>query len=384
MIVATTFPTRPGDGTPEFVLTLARSLQAFEVTVIAPRVRGGAADELIDGVRVRRIAYFPRRWEGLATDAIMPTLRAQPWRWVEVPCLLVALTLGTWREVRRQRAAVLNPHWILPAGLVALLVGWAARVPYVLTVHGADAYTLRGRMARRVKQLVLRRAAATAPVSSEISRLLRLSGSRSAVLRMGVDTKVIQDAVGDRVPENGLVVAVGRLADKKGFDVLIRALAQVRLVRLELIGDGPERARLETLAQTLGVDGRVRFRGRLPQTEVLAALRRAQVVAIPSKVGADGDTDGTPVVLCEAMAAGVPVVASELGGLREVVSDGETGLLVPPDDVDALADMLTRVAEGRVDLEAMGKAAALEAARSLDIAAIGDAYDQLLLRAVRR
>src|SRR5262245_57457959 len=80
VVVATTFPARQGDGTPEFVLTLARSIPNHEVTVVVPRMPGAARSEVIDGVRVRRVRYFPRRWEGLAADAIMPRLRAEPWR----------------------------------------------------------------------------------------------------------------------------------------------------------------------------------------------------------------------------------------------------------------------------------------------------------------
>src|SRR4029453_12077164 len=131
VVVATTFPARPGDGTPEFVLTLARSIPDHEVTVVVPRMPGAPRTEVIDGVRVRRVVYFPRRWEGLAADAIMPTLRARPWRVVEVPFLVGALALATWREVRRQEAAVGNPHWIVPAGALSLAVRRGTKCPCV-------------------------------------------------------------------------------------------------------------------------------------------------------------------------------------------------------------------------------------------------------------
>lgn len=380
VIVATTFPARPGDGTPEFVLTLARSIRDFDVTVVVPRVPGARRHEVIDGVRVRRAAYFPARWERLAADAIMPTLRAEPWRLIEVPFLVGALFLVARREVRRQRAVVVNPHWIVPAGLVALALRLLTRVPYVVTVHGADAYTLRGRAAARLKRLVLGRAAAVLPVSADIARTLHLD-PRAPVLRMGVDTAAIRAAVGERAPEPGLVVCIGRLADKKGVDVLVDAVARVPGIRAEIVGDGPDRQALEDRARRLGVADRVRFAGRQPKREVLRALARAEVVAIPSKVGAGGDMEGTPVVLCEAMAAGVPVVASDLGGLGECIVDGKTGLLVPPDDVGALAAALRKIASGAVDLEALGQAAADEAVRSLDIGEVGRAYDQAMAEA---
>jgi glycosyltransferase involved in cell wall biosynthesis len=379
VLVATTFPARAGDGTPEFVLTLARAVVGYDVTVVAPRMVGAAGSEVIDGVRVRRVAYFPRRWEGLAANAIMPGLRAEPWRVVEVPFLVAALLVASWREVREQRADVVNPHWVVPAGVIALVVRALTRVPYVVTVHGGDAYTLRGRVGRAVKRLVLSRAAAVLPVSRDIAASLGLQGA--SVLRMGVDTAALAAAVGERSPEDGLLVFVGRLAEKKGVDVLVEAVAQLSEARLEIVGDGPDRAALERLTIRLGVADRVRFRGKLPKADVLGVLARASVAVIPSRVAADGDMEGTPVVLCEAMAAGVPVVASDLGGLGECIHHGIDGFLVPPGDVDALAATLRKMLSGGVDLDALGRAGAETARRSLDIAAVGSEYARIFAAA---
>jgi colanic acid/amylovoran biosynthesis glycosyltransferase len=384
VIVATTFPGHPGDGTPEFVLTLAKSLADHEVTVVVPRMPGAPREETIEGVRVRRVAYFPSRWEGLASDAIMPTLRAQPWRAVEVPFLLGALFFGALKVVRHEHAEILNPHWILPAGAVAYLVGRVTRTPYVVTVLGADAYALKGRLARRLKRAILDGAAAVVPVSRDIARTLELKADTPVLRTTGVDTAAVRQEVGERRPERKVLLSIGRLADKKGFDVLLRAMAEVPDVRLELIGEGPERESLQALAHQLGITNRVRFAGRQPRDAVFSALARAEAVVIPSKVGAGGDSEGTPAVLCEAMAAGVPVVASALGGLAECIVDGETGVLVPPGDVGALIEALRRVADGAIDLETMGRAAAAEAERSLDINLIGRRYEEVLAAAVRR
>src|SRR5690606_19727771 len=141
---------------------------------------------------------------------------------------------------------------------------------------------------------------------------------------------------------------------------------------------------LEALVARQGLTDRVTFAGKLPKHEVIATLARAMAVVIPSRVGADGDMEGTPVVLCEAMAAGVPVVASDVGGLGECIDHGETGLLVAPADVEALAAALRAVLEGSVDLDAIGRAAAEEAERSLDIAAVGAAYARVLAAAAAR
>ena len=171
LVLATTFPARSGDGTPEFVLTLSSGLAATgaEVTAVVPRVPGGVAEEVMDGVQVRRFAYFPERWEGLADGAIMPNLRAEPWRWAEAPPLVWRLYQAAAKEIRRQRPDVVHAHWIVPAGLVASMLHRRHRLPFVITAHGADAYTLRGRATSRLKRAALQAAEATVPVS-EIDR----------------------------------------------------------------------------------------------------------------------------------------------------------------------------------------------------------------------
>ncbi len=139
LVLATTFPARAGDGTPEFVLTLSAALAASgaQVTAVVPRVPGGAANEVIDGVRVRRFAYFPRWFEGLDYGAIMANLRAHPWRILEVPPLMLAFTAAALRQVRRERPDVVHAHWIVPGGLIARLVLAFARVPYVCQTRAA-------------------------------------------------------------------------------------------------------------------------------------------------------------------------------------------------------------------------------------------------------
>jgi colanic acid/amylovoran biosynthesis glycosyltransferase len=124
---------------------------------------------------------------------------------------------------------------------------------------------------------------------------------------------------------------------------------------VEIVGDGPERARLEQLAQ-----GRVRFAGALPHAEALARLRGASAFALPCRELPSGDRDGLPVALVEAMSAGVPVVTTPVGGIGELVRDGESGLLVAPGDADALATAIASVlgdAALRARLATAGRAA---------------------------
>jgi glycosyltransferase involved in cell wall biosynthesis len=145
------------------------------------------------------------------------------------------------------------------------------------------------------------------------------------------------------------IVSVARLVEKKGIDTLLRALAILRdqgiAYRCTLVGDGPLRPRLQELTRELGLEDAVRFAGSLDQRQVAGLLQQASVFALPCRRSGDGDRDGVPNVLLEALAVGVPVVAADAGGVGEVVLDGETGLLVPPDSPAELAAAILRVVE---------------------------------------
>lgn len=386
LILASRVPARPGDGTPGFVLTLAKALSGdFAVTVLAPRMSGAPERLRVGAVRVCRFAYFPRPLEGLADEAIMPTLRSQPWRVAEVPFLISSFTLSALSFVRRDPPDIINAHWIVPAGLAALAASRLCGVPYAVTVHGGDAYALRGGALDWLKARIVSQADAVAPVSRDIAGGLPDCAGTTSVVPMGVPVDRIQQATRQRRPEPGRLLFVGRLVDKKGVDHAVRALASLPGATLRVVGDGPQRTGLEALARRLEVSDRVDFLGTCPHQAVLEELTRAQAIVIPSRVASDGDRDGTPVVLAEAMAAGVPVIASDLGGLGEQVQHGMTGLLVRPDDPVALTATLRRSLDDPVRLEALGRRARDHAPGSeLDVATTRDRYLDLLLSTVRK
>jgi glycosyltransferase involved in cell wall biosynthesis len=142
------------------------------------------------------------------------------------------------------------------------------------------------------------------------------------------------------------VVAVGRLVPKKGFDVLVDAAALLRRQRpdlqIDVIGDGPERSTLAAQIRAADLDGTVHLLGAQPHEVVLSRMERARLVVLPARIAADGDRDSMPVVLKEAMARGVPVVATDVAAIPEMV-DEAVGRLVAPDQPAALADAMGEI-----------------------------------------
>jgi glycosyltransferase involved in cell wall biosynthesis len=384
--LASTVPARSGDGTPEFVLALARKLSArFDIVIIAPRVSGAPREENVGGVAIRRFAYFPARWEKLAEGAILPNLRAKPWTIVQVPSLLVSFIGLTLHEIKRLRPSLIHAHWIIPAGLVAWIVRRLRGTPYIVTAHGADGFALQGPAWRRLKRLVLDSATAVLPTSTEMAERLDLSGRErdATVVPMGVDVDEIQREATTTPPRSGTFVFVGRLEDKKGVDTLLRAAATVPEVRLVIIGDGNAGPSLRRLAADLGLSDRVSFRGQRSKDEVLAEMRRSQAVVVPSRVGRGGDRETTPLVMSEAMSAGVPVMASRMGGLSEHISHRQTGILFDPSSEESLAAAL-RFAHENPDELARYARRAMELVKGspLDLAYTASRYAEAYERAI--
>jgi colanic acid/amylovoran biosynthesis glycosyltransferase len=237
-----------------------------------------------------------------------------------------------------RRADHIHAHFAHGSATAALVAGRLAGRPASFTGHADD---LTAAVPGWVLSLKTREAALAVTVCDTTCRYLRSvvadrDAPKVAAVPNGVDTTLF--AARDREPEGEpVVLTIGRLVDKKGVDVVVRAAAcSDPRIHWEVIGEGPRRAGLERLAASLGAESRIRFLRARDQAEVRDALGRAAVLACPSRHVRDR-ADALPMVLLEAMSVGVPVVATPVQGIPEVVTDGVSGLLVPADDPAALA-----------------------------------------------
>jgi len=237
------------------------------------------------------------------------------------------------RRAHAARTQHMHAHFAAGAALDALRIGALLRIPYSVMTHGYDVFQMPANLREKHE-----RAAFAATACDYSARYLRdRFGVEARTLVVGVDP----DAFRRRRPYPGgrTVVAVARLVEKKGLSHLIDAAARVRLDRLVIVGDGPLRGELEARAAAAGAGDVVEFTGERTPDQVRDVLDGADVLAAPCVVAADGDRDTMPVVVKEAMAMEIPVVASDEVGLPEVVRP-EWGRLVPPGDPAALAAAL--------------------------------------------
>jgi len=260
-------------------------------------------------------------------------------------CVYQSVVLA--RALRTRGITHLHAHFATDATTVARLAARIARVPYTCTVHAKDIFHESVRPADLCRKLA--DAAAVITVSDyNVAYLRDRFGAAAARVRRvynGLDLqRFAYDAPDDRPP---CVVAVGRLIQKKGFGDLVDACAILaeRGLRFEcrIVGTGPLEGALRAKIERAGLASRVRLLGPRPQADVIGHIRAAAAFAAPCIVGDDGNRDGLPTVLLEAMALGTPCVSTDVTGIPEVVRDGETGLLVRQGNPAALATALERL-----------------------------------------
>ncbi len=273
----------------------------------------------------------------------------------------------------------IHAHFATSATEVAMIASELTGIPYSFTAHAKDVYretvspALFSEKVRRARFVVtVTRAAADHVRTRLLSRDAGLA-RKVRLLHNGVDLGLFRPIAPSPSRDGGvpLVLSIGRLVEKKGFPVLIEACAALRRKRVpfrcEIVGDGEERAALEARARALGLGGTVRFLGALTHDEVRERLGRAALVALPCVVGADGNRDSLPTVLLEAMACGLPVVSTPVGGIPEIVDPGKNGLLVPEADPKALAGAMEALARDPGRRRAFGAAAREKAEARFDL-----------------
>jgi phosphatidyl-myo-inositol dimannoside synthase len=259
------------------------------------------------------------------------------------------------RLIASERIGMIHSSRCLPEGVMALALKLCTRVPYACYVHGEDVGTAcSSREHRWLADRVLRHASFLIANSRNTERILieewGVAAERIRLLHPGVDTDRFEpDARNPSLraelgwADRPVVLTVGRLQLRKGHDRMIRALSSVReaipTVLYAIAGDGEERAALEDLVANQGLGAHVQFLGEIDDDRLVRCYQQCDVFVLPNRqVG--GDIEGFGMVLLEAQACGKPVVAGASGGTAETMRIPETGLVVPCDGPDALADVV--------------------------------------------
>ena len=396
LLLAHGFPRHPDDLAGAFLLALARGQQALGHTMLAvvPHDAGLAMDDVVDGVRVQRYRYAADADETLAYRGTMADQVLRSWAGrLKLAGFLRAARRATSRAIADFAPDVIHVHWWFPGGF-SVWPRLRGRVPYVMTSHGTDLFLVDGvPAARLVAGPIVRNAAQATVISTPlVARAERLGVPRAdiTVIPMPVDAAVATELEAPFTLRAGgdTLLFVGRLVERKGTAYVIRAVAELaeagRDVRLVIVGDGPERATLTALAQSLAVGDRVEFTGALPPAAVRERYRAGGVFVMPAITDWKGEQEGFGMVLVEAMAFGLPVVATRSGGIPDIVRDEETGVLVAERDVGALTRGIARMLDDPALAARLAEAARDDVRHRFAPARIASAFDTVYRRAARQ
>lgn len=359
LLVTSNYPRWQGDSTTPFVHSLAKDLvsKGHKVTVLAPHFEGAALKESFDGVQVLRFRYFwPTKAQTVCYQGgALVNLRKKPIEKLKLPMLVLAECLAVLRLLLVERFDAVNAHWIIPQGFASLVSSWMFRTPVVTTVHGGDIFSLKGKLMIRFKRWVIGRSAAVSANSSFTEaavRELQTNSNNTPVHRipMGVTVNTLpapNEVLQLRLSlqdhsEQKLLVFVGRVIEEKGVFEALEAtrllLAKGHQVKLLVIGEGQDKAKLEQRIEQASLQGVVQTLGWVDHSQVQHYMAAADAFVGPSKQSASGWIEAQGLTFLEAMAAGAVVVGSRSGGIVDSIEHGLSGFLCEPASAASLAD----------------------------------------------
>jgi glycosyltransferase involved in cell wall biosynthesis len=318
------------------------------------------------GAHARVARRAPRRYATTLADALASRRRLVLASWLR------AVSFAP--RVIDHQSEHIHAHFAVGANVVAAYLAQLTGRPFSFTTHAVDLFARPLRLCESLGQ-----ARFVVTIShynrAHLERTCGAGAAKAVVLRAGIDPAPF--AVGPRAAsERPIVLSVGRLVPKKGHHHLLVALADLhrrgRAFACQIVGDGPEWPALERDIARLDLAGCVTLIGPASQDTVRALLAAADVFALPCIIAPDGDRDGIPVSLMEAMAAELPVVSTTISGIPELVEHDRTGLLVPPGDTTALAAALERLLVDPGLRRAMGRLARERLTPEYDIETTAD------------
>ena len=361
LVIGSVYPRFHEDAEVPWLRTSIANLKkaGVEIQVLAPAYKGLKSHE-IDGTRVNRFRYAPANWEILTHEEGAPSkMASKPWLQLLAIPYIISGFFKCLKICRKWRPDIIHAHWPFPHAYIALGAAKLFRIPLVLNFHGAELLLIRKK--KWVKPLLkFAIGQAQAVFANSSFTAAKIKAIRNVDVEWSPYGTTLDEKGGARDgsavphPVNGKfkVLFVGRHIERKGICYLIDSAKFLPADKFEIrivgVGDLTEK-----LKQQAAKYPHIVFTGKLSPEDLANEYRTANVFTLPAIVDHKGDTEGLGVVLIEAMELGLPIVASNVGGIPDVVVDGESGILVPEKDPEALANAFKRLASDRSLLESL-------------------------------
>ena len=353
LVIGSVYPRFHEDAEVPWLRTSVAHLKqaGVEIQVLAPAYKGLKSHE-IDGVKVNRFRYAPASWEILTHEEGAPSkMASKPWLQLLAIPYIISGFFRCLKICRKFKPDVIHAHWPFPHAYIALGAAKLFRIPLVLNFHGAELLLIRKK--KWVKPLLK---FAIGQAQAVFANSSFTAGKIKALRNVNVEWSpygtTLESSAASEVeavphPINGKfkILFVGRHIERKGICYLIEAAKYLPRDKFEIriVGVGDLTEKLKELAAHNAGNAEIVFTGKLSPENLAKEYRTANVFTLPAIIDSKGDTEGLGVVLIEAMELGLPIVASNVGGIPDVVVDGESGILVPEKDPQALANAFKRL-----------------------------------------
>lgn len=345
--VPTMFPKYKGDYYGSFVFDDARMLveNGFEVYVVTQHNPCIPYQELMDGIHVHRFKWLePKEFKALVHfKGLIDHFRLLTY--------LISLFFDLLMTIRKYDIDIIHAHSVIPTGLVGVIVAKIVRKPIIITSHGMDITNFENSsFFIKLITFSLNNCDKAIAVSKDLAEKMRYLGihpSNITVLKNGVDTNRFKPFKNKNIREKYkikdkeiLILFVGYLDTFKGIFEMMNAFNKIKkdndIVKLMIVGTGPQEDELKSRFINLGLEKSVIFAGKIPPTDIHEYYQAADIFVLPSHT----DAGGPPVVFIEAMACGLPVIGTNVGGIPEGIENGVNGFIVPPKNDNELAKKL--------------------------------------------
>jgi glycosyltransferase involved in cell wall biosynthesis len=354
LALTSTFPRWQNDTTPPFVMELEKRLaKDFDVYVLAPHYIGAKKEEIMERLHVTRFMYFwPASLQKLCYDGgILPNMKKHKLLLFQAVTLLIAEFFTARKIIKNKKIQLIHVHWIIPQGLVAVLLYKFYKIPYIVTTHGGDIYGLQSSVLTTLKKFVLQNAKCITVVSHAIKEEIHKKINKQLpieVVSMGVDTSLFNSDKYDETIKKKydikgpFLLFVGRLAEKKGVRYLLDAMPDIikefPTVKLLIVGDGNIKKELEDQVESLKIIYNVTFTGAIPNQDLPKYYATSDIFIGPSITTKDGDTEGLGLTFVEASLSGSVPIGTNVGGISDVIKNNETGFVVNEKNAQSIAD----------------------------------------------
>ncbi len=358
LFVTTAYQRFEHDVITPWLVELIAQLQSrgIDVSVFTPSHKG-LGNQIIRGIQIHRFRYFLKRYERLThEETAVDRIKRGPFYLLLAIFYLFFGTMHIIQLVKNKRYDIIHVHWPFPHIIFGIFAKRAGHSRLYSTFYGVEIRWLRKKFPFLVKpfSIFINKSDKITAISTHTAKELEnIVAKRIEIVPFSA---AVEEKKG-QLTDAREIIFVGRLVERKGVKYLIEAIAKIKDAiphRLIIIGDGPERGALERLTKDLGLDERVTFTGRIADGDLYRHYARCSFLVLPAVYDKKGDIEGLGVVLIEAMSYRKPVIASNAGGITDVVENGVNGLLVPPGDCAALAHAIKTLATDDVLRREMG------------------------------